>query len=241
MRSNTIRTYFLFTFFISLLHFSNAFGIDSAKAAVSIRIDSSQIDIRDPNIEKQRELLSDPDYKYDRKVPSPGLWERFKDWLSGIFERWADSKGGEFSIRIIYYLIIAVAIVLIVFLLLKNDIRSLFYGKSASLSIDFRELDEDIHKINFSELIAAAIAEKDYRKAVRLHFLKLLKELTDKNMITWKIDKTNNDYFVELASSGFSSSFKELAFLYEHIWYGNFDIDESNYNTVLAKFNTLKV
>lgn len=241
MWNSTIKSFFLVTFLILLLYLPKAYCIDSVKAAAPVIIDSSVIEVRTPPAEKQQELLSNPDYKYDRKIPSPNFWDRFKDWVSSILERVFNSEGGGVSITILYYLIVAVAIGLITFLLLKNNIRFLFYGKSAALPINFREFDDDIHKINFNELIAAAIAEKDYRKAVRLNFLKLLKDLTDKNLITWKIDKTNNDYFSELSNSAYSNSFKELAFLYEHIWYGNFDIDENNFNTVLSKFNTLKV
>lgn len=241
MWNRNIKHYFLFAFLILLLYCPKAYCTDSVKVSVPVIVDSSVVEVRTPTAEKQEELLSNPDYKYDRKIPSPDLWERFKDWVASLFEKIFNSKGGELSLRIFYYLIVAVAIGLIIFLSLKNNIRALFYGKSAAIPINFREFEDDIHKINFNELIAAAIAEKDYRKAVRLNFLKLLKELTDKNLITWKIDKTNNDYFIELSNSAYSNSFKELAFLYEHIWYGNFDIDENNFNTVLTKFNTLKV
>jgi len=132
-------------------------------------------------------------------------------------------------------------IVIIILLVLKNDIRAVFYGKSASVTIDFKEFDEDIHKINFDELIANAISNNDYRKAVRLHFLKLLKELTDNNLITWQIDKTNNDYSIELSNSKYSKKFQELALMYEYIWYGDFQLDESNFKNTILKFKEFKI
>ena len=125
--------------------------------------------------------------------------------------------------------------------MLKNDIRAVFYGKSASVVIDFKEFSENIHKINFEELIADAISRRDYRKAVRLHFLKLLKELTDNNLITWQIDKTNNDYSIELSNSKFSSKFKELVLMYEYIWYGDLQLDEENFKSSILKFKEFKV
>ena len=36
---------------------------------------------------------------------------------------------------------------LIILLLLKNNVRALFYGKSAAVPIDFKEFEEDINKI----------------------------------------------------------------------------------------------
>jgi hypothetical protein len=68
----------------------------------------------------------------------------------------------------------------------------------------------------------------------------LLKELTDKNLIHWQIDKTNNDYTIELSKSKFSSQFNELALLYEYIWYGDFDLNEERFKSTIEKFNAFK-
>ncbi|MES2591528.1 MAG: hypothetical protein V4608_06565 [Bacteroidota bacterium] len=204
--------------------------------------DSSQIKIRNPIADKQKELLNNPDYKYDHVGPSPkNMWERFKEWFYQKLGQIFDSKGGAVGLQILKYLLIAAAILAIILLLLKNNVRALFYGKSASVSIDFKEFEEDIHKINFQELISFALSEKDFRRAVRLHFLKLLKELTDKNLITWKIDKTNNDYSIELSNTLYINKFKELSILYEYIWYGSFELDEANFKTTLEKFNSFSI
>jgi hypothetical protein len=85
-------------------------------------------------------------------------------------------------------------------------------------------------------LIEDALSKKDYRKAVRLHFLKLLKQLTDNNLIKWQIDKTNNDYSMELANSKYNSKFNELSLMYEYIWYGDFSLDETNFKGTISKF-----
>ena len=78
-------------------------------------------------------------------------------------------------------------------------------------------------------------------ECLSLPFLKLLKELTDKNLISWKIDKTNSDYSIELSNSKYSKQFKELAFLYEYIWYGDFPVDDTNFKSTISKFNELKI
>ncbi len=204
--------------------------------------DTSHTQMRLVQKEKLEEVINNKDYVYDRVGPAPKTpWEKFKEWFWHMVDELFDSKGGQVGLSIFQYALIIAAIILIIILLIKTDIRSVFYGKSASVAIDFKELDEDIHKINFEELIAKAIANKDYRKAVRLHFLKLLKELTDKNLIKWQIDKTNHDYSIELAQSKYSSQFQELSLLYEYIWYGDFDINESNFKNTITKFNSFKV
>jgi hypothetical protein len=206
-----------------------------------IKNDSSHIDIKVPPSAELQKMLSDEDYIYDRVGPAPKTpWERFKEWFWRMVDDLFDSNGGKIGLGILKYLLIVAAIVLIIFLLIKNDIRALFYGKSASIAIDFKEFEEDIHSINFQELIAKAIQNKDYRKAIRLHFLKLLKELTDKNLIKWQIDKTNNDYTIELAKSKYSNQFNELALLYEYIWYGDFELNEESFKSTVSKFNAFK-
>jgi len=131
--------------------------------------------------------------------------------------------------------IIAVAVIILL-LLLKTNIRGLFRGKSAAIAIDFSELEENIHHTNFDELIAEAVARGDYRKAVRLHFLKLLKQLSDRGLISWQLNKTNNDYVIELSKGGYSKQFREAARLYEYTWYGDFEVSESRYANIVSTF-----
>ncbi|MGZ4117459.1 MAG: hypothetical protein ACXVPY_08260 [Bacteroidia bacterium] len=216
----------------------------SANDSIKIKIvtDSSKTEIRKLSDEEQKKLLDNTDYKYDRVGPAPkSVWERFTEWFWRTIEKIFSTKGGKIGFNIFKFILIIAVIVIIIFLLLKNDVRALFYGKSASVQIDFSEFEENIHTINFDVLIDEAISKKDFRKAVRLHFLKLLKELTDNNLIKWQIDKTNNDYSIELANSKYSSQFKELALLYEYIWYGDFQLDESNFKATISKFKDFRI
>ena len=245
MSTNNIkRIFFLFNLLLFLLLKSNTFfGLtDSSQTKNSVTYDSSNVTIRQADPEEQEKLLDNSDYKYDRVGPAPkSWWDRFKDWFWRLIDELFSTEGGQIGLTIFQYVLIAAVIVIIILLVLKNDIRAVFYGKSASVAIDFKEFDEDIHKINFDKLIADAIHKNDYRKAIRLHFLKLLKDLTDKNLIKWQIDKTNNDYSMELSNSKFNNEFKELALMYEYIWYGDFQLDEHNFKSSIAKFKEFKI
>lgn len=215
---------------------------DSTKTKVVLAYDTSKINVRQPNPVEQEKLLENSDYKYDRIGPAPKTWwDRFKEWFWRLIQKLFTTEGGQVGLTIFQYALIAAVVIIIILLVIKNDIRAVFYGKSASVVIDFKEFEEDIHKINFDEMIADAIQRNDYRKAVRLHFLKLLKELTDNNLITWQIDKTNNDYSMELSNSKFSKQFQELALMYEYIWYGDFQLDETNFKNTISKFKDFKV
>lgn len=220
---------------------SYAKGI-AAKPEITMPLDSSKVDVRKLNTEEQKKMLENKEYKYDRIGPAPkSLWDRFWDWIWNTIDKIFDTKGGNLAWTLFQSALVMAAIVVIIILVIKNDIRAIFYGRSASVQIDFKEFNEDINAINFDELIADAVSKKDYRKAIRLHFLKLLKELSDNNLIKWQIDKTNNDYSIELSSSKYNSKFNELSIMYEYIWYGDFPLDETNFRGTISKFKEFKV
>lgn len=239
MSINSIKTKSIFLFFLLCNLFSTVGFCANADTTSKFQLvnDSSKTEIRRLSQEEQQTLLDSSDYQYDRIGPAPkSLWERFTDWFWRSLEDLSSTDGGKISLNILEYILIIAVIVIIIVLILKNDVRSIFSGKTASTTIDFKEFEEDIHTINFDDLIEESVSKRDFRKAVRLHFLKLLKDLTDQQLIAWKIDKTNNDYSIELSNSKYSSKFKQLVLLYEYIWYGDFQLDENNFKSTISKF-----
>lgn len=226
-----------------IFHNTNMYCLnDSIKTKKTVVFDSSKIEVRKLSEEKQKEIFNDSDYKYDKISSAPRTpWEEFKEWVARMVSKLFNTEEGQTGWKIFQYVLIATVIVTVVLLLLKNNVRALFYGKSASVKLDFSEIEEDIDKIDFTKMITEAISKKDYRKAIRLHFLMLLKQLSDKKLIQWKIDKTNNDYLIELSNNKFSRQFKELSILYEYFWYGNFPLDENKFKQTVEKFNSINV
>lgn len=99
------------------------------------------------------------------------------------------------------------------------------------------ELPEDIFAINYQKEIDKAAALGNYRLAIRLLFLRLLKGLSDKNIIRYKQDRTNLDYLMQLHPTRYYSSFFRLTRHYEYSWYGLFDVPEDAYKTIYSEFN----
>ena len=89
--------------------------------------------------------------------------------------------------------------------------------------------DVDIHNIDYEQQIREAISNKDFRLAVRLWFLRTLKSFSDKELVQWKIDKTNSDYYYELSGSKYQKDFGDVSKSYDYIWYGEFPVDEISY------------
>ncbi|MCE3281188.1 MAG: hypothetical protein K0S44_3379 [Bacteroidetes bacterium] len=234
MLTVNIKIRYLFILFLSTFLFNLKL---LSTNAVEPAYDSLGTEVRTLPGKEKDELFSSKDYVYDKTGPAPrSLWDKFTNWLSEHLDDLFETKGMNIGLRILEYALIIAAIVIIVLLLLKNNIRSLFYGKSAEADLEFSDLKENIHLINFDALISEAIANKDFRRATRLQFLRTLKDLSDRELIKWKIDKTNHDYSMELSNSKHSSRFNELALLYDHVWYGDLKIDEEKYNQLEKKF-----
>ena len=116
---------------------------------------------------------------------------------------------------------------------------SFFRKKDTSLNKDTGpdEIPEDIFAINYQREIDKAVAQGNYRLAVRLMYLRLLKNMSDKELIQYKQDRTNFDYLLQLQSTGYYPSFFRLTRHYEYSWYGHFDVGDSAYKVIANEFN----
>lgn len=224
----------------------SADGVLHAKKADVVIIDSSNVQAREPDKTLQREVYTSDDYVYDRRVEEEGSnW--FTDLLQWFAEQFrfnptpVDVPENAGGMAQLFILILAVVLlVLIVLLLTKTNIRSVFRKKSIKDEADTGDseiTDVNIHGVDFKTRITEAARIGDYRMAVRLHFLSILKQLSDKEKINWRIDKTNHDYYLELSGSEYQQEFFETAYMYEYVWYGDFKISEGEYRLTEDKFN----
>lgn len=99
------------------------------------------------------------------------------------------------------------------------------------------EIPEDIFAINYQKEIDKAAAQGNYRLAVRLMFLRLLKNLSEKNIIQYKQDRTNLDYLMQLHPTKYYRSFFRLTRHFEYSWYGHFEVEEGAYRIIAGEFS----
>ena len=115
-----------------------------------------------------------------------------------------------------------------------------FAKKNTKLEIPVEDVVENIHEVDFPETIAKYERQRDYRSAVRYHFLWILKQLTDKKIIEWNPEKTNKDYIAEIQKADIKQGFKEIALIFDYVWYGEFKIDELKYRELEYKYKGLR-
>ncbi|MCB0397700.1 MAG: DUF4129 domain-containing protein [Flavobacteriales bacterium] len=189
-------------------------------------------------------LHSDPDFNYLQSEEADDLWQNFLNWLSSLFDWWPEmnrviNPDGSFLINALIYLTIAFAIVMIIYTLFKGEIQAIFYQQKKVDDIDFLEIGANEKEINWQERIDQAIADKQYRTALRLLYLFTLHILHQARLIEWRREKTNHQYLGELKGD-VKEEFKTLTRLYEYGWYGDFEVDEPIYQRAQAIHMQLK-
>jgi len=104
---------------------------------------------------------------------------------------------------------------------------------------------EDIFEINYRDRIDKAVREGNYRLAVRLMFLQMLKTMSGRNIIQYKQDRTNFDYLLQLRDKKHYHDFFRLTRNYEYTWYGNFPVNDEAWQLIKNDFekfnNTISV
>jgi hypothetical protein len=230
---NLIKFFFLL-FFLSF----KTFGQDTA--ATVIHYDSSEVSLRSFNTEKLQAYKNNSDFIYEADYKAEqGLWERFLKWLlSKIFSGSSVSDIYTYLYNFFLYFLTPLIVIFILWKLFGADKRFFMYASSKKNKMNFEEVPENIHEINFDKLIQEAISKKQYRLAVRLSYLLLLKELTIKNLITWSPEKTNFEYLREIKENSIRDQFAHNSLMYEYVWYGDFEIDQDNFAKVKAGFQT---
>ena len=201
-----------------------------------IRTDTARIVVRRPPPEALEPYRTDPAFDYDRAAPErPSLWTRIKAWL------WEHIFGplGASALRPVwrfaYYGVVAAAMGFLLLRLLRVDVRGVLRGERKRMRTEDL-FEEDLTTADFDARIEAAAAAGDYRRAVRLLYLKALRELADRNLVVWRREKTNHAYVDELRHASLRQPFAELTYLFEYIWYGAFPVDEAAFGRMRRAF-----
>ncbi|MBP2618541.1 DUF4129 domain-containing protein [Chryseobacterium jejuense] len=187
------------------------------------------------------------EFDYTVSKPRESFWQKLLRKVDRIFRSIFGETVFEKSSKVTVALVRLFAIILVGFLLyfiikyiLGKDGNFIFGKKNKKLNLNVEELHENIHEINFPESIAKFELTGDYRSAVRYQFLFILKKLNDKKLINWNPEKTNKDYVAELKAPHLKNEFFDLSYIFDYVWYGEFNIDEQSYQKFKNQYQAFK-
>jgi hypothetical protein len=166
-------------------------------------------------------------------------------FFNGIFEfirRVFGVDVSPFWAEFIKYLVIAIIAGFAIYFLIRllgNETASAIVGRSSRNRSEVKIADTHIEQIDLDGLIKEQIASGNYRAAIRYMYLNCLKMLSATGKIDWNYQKTNADYYRELKDEKIKEQFREISYLYDHIWYGEFVLDEPRFNEAAKVFEPL--
>jgi hypothetical protein len=102
------------------------------------------------------------------------------------------------------------------------------------------ETTDDIFSHHYDAEIVSATEAGNYRLAVRLWYLRTLKELANRGLIDYRSGRTNQDYVSHLAKSPFYSDFFRLTRNFEYTWYGQFNLSTAAYDMMRNDFENFQ-
>ena len=122
---------------------------------------------------------------------------------------------------------------------MNDDGNWVFGRKSDKVIINASEIENNIHKTDFTALIEEALLKNDYRLAIRYYYLLSLKQLAKKELIEWDSEKTNYDYYQEIQGEKIKEQFQYISYIYDYCWYGEFNIEKPEFNASEKAFKQL--
>ncbi len=207
-----------------------------------IAVDSAFITLK-PFDKNFKSKYTDEAFIYEFKTPEKNAWDRFKEWLANFFKNifsFTDSKEALSFVTILLRVIAIIVIVFVIYLITKsimNKEGQWIFGKNSDRKIiNYDEIEKNLHLVDFEKLIQKSLESGENRLTIRYYYLWLLKKMSEKQLIEWDVEKTNSDYLYEIKNEVIKEDFGYLSYLYNNIWYGEFELDEATFTKARNAF-----
>ena len=215
-----------------------------AKALPALRPDQGPAPrLRLPDAGRLQELREQREFQYAEDITQPeqSAWDAFWARVREAIGNWLASRSYNHFWRWIFYGLFVVAGVFIVLRLLEIDFTAMLGRSPRRAALAYDTMAENIHEVDFATRLAEAEAAGNWRLAVRLGYLELLKTLADGGLINWQPDKTNHAYLAELPTAGpLRGAFREATRQFEYVWYGELALTAPLYAQVRAGHQALR-
>lgn len=209
---------------------------DSDTSAFAVINEKDVIVKRQVPSKKVDSLKADEDYWYANMVP-----ERKKE-APGKKQARGKTLFQESWFRDLLWLIVLSCFIGVVIWYLYSSNILLFRRKAKPILAEGgdEDLTDDIFALRYDAEISRAESAKNFRLAVRLWYLRILKELADNHRIDYRHERTNSDYVSQLYNTPYYRDFFRLTRNFEYTWYGQFDLSADAYEMMRTDFSNFK-
>lgn len=142
--------------------------------------------------------------------------------------------------QVILILVVITLLGLLVFLIVKQGWLSsnTSIKKDHEAPVALKDIEDRLHETDMEKALRLTLEAKDYRMAIRVYYLTIIKELSAKKWILWKRDKTNGQYVREVANKPNGQAFKQLTVSFDRVWYGNEPIEARHFEALSPSFKS---
>jgi len=213
----------------------------------SVKFDDTSVKKQSITEDHLKTYKADKEFNYKEAVAEENFIDKAYRWFQNILRKFWEAIFGVgtatgflyFVFRILPYLLLAFLIFLLVRFFLKVNSNKLIAKARKQGSILFTEEEQIIKNEDIPSLIQEAVNQNNYRLAIRYYYLLSLKHLTESDSISWKPQKTNEDYINEISIDHLKIEFKNITRIYDYVWYGEFNIDATKFETLRLPFEHL--
>lgn len=146
------------------------------------------------------------------------------DWIDAHLTRLFNHLFGntDSSLGPTFWFVVGAACIIAVVLFVAWRHPEIFGRRNRKTPAYSDDDDDNIYGVDFAAAINSAIASRDWRQAVRMHYLHTLRMLADAGLIDWQLSKTPTAYVREYPDDEFSWMTREFM----RVRYGGFDADK---------------
>lgn len=149
-------------------------------------------------------------------------------------------SGNIGGLKYVFYFLIAGAILFLVVKIILNINASPSIDINKGRVYTLSEVEDKMLEIDLDKILDEALFANDYRLALRINFLIIIKNLSLTGKITWTKEKTNWEYFGEIKEEMIALKFKEIVITFETIWYGEHTLTENQYKRLQPSYESFK-
>ncbi len=236
-------------FFVSLvLAMLNMSLFAFQDSTATVKYDTTPLSVQEIQEDDLQDFRADPDFDYEVIKPDQTWWDDFKTWLFNLLTQFFEWLFGvekatgflQVFFQVIPYILLVILLFILIKFFLNVNASALNHTKKNQALVTLSEEEHIIKNEDIQQLIQQAINDKNYRLAIRYYYLYILQLMTDKDIISWQLQKTNHDYLNEIDVHELKKPFSTITRWYDYIWYGNFNIDENKFKRVETDFESLQ-
>ncbi len=202
----------------------------------------------DFDAEKIEAYKADKAFDYLEKIEEDSWWTRLKRWINlkwNAFLQWlfGDYQTNAFWSAVLSalpYILLILVLGLITWLFIRLNPGNAVMAEPITGKVNFQQEEELVKSADISSLIQKAIQQENYRLAVRYLYLKSLRLLDQKEHISYRFQKTNEDYINEIKNTEIKEQFTKITRLYDFIWYGDFELSHERFEKVNREFTQME-